>query len=324
MPVKIPDALPATRVLTEENIFVMTEKRSQSQDIRPLRIAILNLMPTKEKTETQLLRLISNSPLQVEITLLRTGTYEGTHTSTDYLDAFYRTLEDVQDEFFDGVIITGASVEKLDFEDVLYWEELTRVMDWADRRAFSTLHICWAAQAGLYYHYGIPKQPLPQKLFGIFDTNLIDRRDPLLHGFDDTFTVPMSRHTALNEAELNRCDDLIVLATSPQTGAALVRSRDGRRVFATGHSEYDRDTLAHEYYRDVEKGLPIELPENYFPDNNPELAPRLRWHAHANLLFANWLNYFVYQETPFELSKGLSPLETHPNHCGTLRAREER
>ena len=319
MPVKIPDALPATRVLAEENIFVMTEKRSQAQDIRPLRIAILNLMPTKEKTETQLLRLISNSPLQVEITLLRTGTYEGTHTSADYLDAFYRTLEDVQDEFFDGVIITGAPVEKLDFEDVFYWEELTRVMDWADRRAFSTLYICWAAQAGLFYHYGINKHALEKKLFGIFETALTDRHDPLLCGFDDTFMVPMSRHTALDEAALAKCDDLMVLATSPETGAALIRSRDGRRVFATGHSEYDRDTLAHEYFRDVGKGLHIELPLNYFPDNNPDLAPRMRWHAHAGLLFANWLNYFVYQETPYELSKNLNPLDTHPNHCGALR-----
>lgn len=310
MPVKIPDALPATRVLTEENIFVMTEKRSQSQDIRPLRIAILNLMPTKEKTETQLLRLISNSPLQVEITLLRTGTYEGTHTSADYLDAFYRTLSDVEEEFFDGLIITGAPVEKLDFTDVLYWEELTRIMDWADRRVFSTLYICWAAQAGLYYHYGINKHPLAQKLFGVFDTRLTDLRDRLLCGFDDTFTVPMSRHTALDEDALAACDELTVLATSPETGAALVRSRDGRRVFATGHSEYDRDTLAHEYYRDVDKGLPIDLPQHYFPQDDPGQPPLLRWHAHASLLFSNWLNYFVYQETPFELAKGLSPLAT--------------
>ena len=314
MPVKIPDALPATRILTEENVFVMTEKRSQTQDIRPLRIAILNLMPTKEKTETQLLRLISNSPLQVEITLLRTSTYEGSHTSLDYLETFYRTLDDVENEFFDGLIITGAPVEKLDFTDVLYWEELTRIMDWADRRVFSTLYICWAAQAGLYYHYGINKYPLERKLFGIYDTTLTDRRDQLLCGFDDTFTVPMSRHTALDEQALTQCEEIVVLATSPETGAALVRSRDGRRVFATGHSEYDRDSLAHEYYRDVDKGLPIDLPEGYFPNDDPNLAPPLRWHAHASLLFANWLNYFVYQETPYELSKELSPLETHPKH----------
>ncbi len=308
MPVKIPDALPATRVLAEENIFVMTEKRSQTQDIRPLRIAIMNLMPTKEKTETQLLRLISNSPLQVEIALLRTGTYEGTHTSADYLDTFYRTIDDVQEEYFDGLIITGAPVEKLDFTDVLYWDELTRVMDWADRRVFSTLYICWAAQAGLYYHYGINKHPLDAKLFGIFETELRDKRDQLLCGLDDTFVVPMSRHTALDEDALTKCDDLIVLATSPATGAALMRSRDGRRVFATGHSEYDRDTLAHEYYRDRDKGLAIALPENYFPQDDPDRAPKVNWHAHASLLFSNWLNYFVYQETPYELAKGLSPL----------------
>lgn len=301
MPVKIPDALPATRVLAEENIFVMTEKRSAQQDIRPLKIAILNLMPTKEKTETQLLRLIGNTPLQVEITLLRTGTYESTHVAGDYLDTFYRTLEDVKDECFDGVVITGAPVEKLDFTDVLYWDELTRVMDWADRRAFSTLYICWAAQAGLYYHYHIDKHPLPRKLFGVFDTDLTDRRDKLLRGFDDGFTVPMSRHTGLDEQALAACDDLLVLAASEETGAALIRSRDGRRVFATGHSEYDRDTLAREYFRDLAKGEPIAVPQGYFPQDDPERPPRLRWHAHANLLFSNWLNYFVYQETPFEL-----------------------
>ncbi len=303
MPVKIPDALPATRVLTEENIFVMTEKRSVSQDIRALKIAILNLMPTKEKTETQLLRLIGNTPLQVEITLLRTGTYESRNTDEDYLRLFYRTLDDVREDFFDGVIITGAPVERLDFTDVLYWEELKSVMDWADRRAFSTLYICWAAQAGLYYHYRIEKQTLPRKLFGVFDTVLTDRRDKLMRGFDDVFTVPMSRYTQVDEEAIARCGDLLVLARSDETGPALLRSRDGRRVFATGHSEYDRDTLAREYFRDLEKGLPIELPKNYFPKDDCTCAPLLRWHSHANLLFANWLNYFVYQETPFELSR---------------------
>ena len=303
MPVKIPDALPATRDLTEEKIFVMTEKRSVSQDIRALKIAILNLMPTKEKTETQLLRLIGNTPLQVEITLLRTGTYESRNTDEDYLRLFYRTLEDVRDEFFDGVIITGAPVEKLDFTDVVYWDELKRVMDWADSRAFSTLYICWAAQAGLYYHYHIEKFTLESKLFGVFDTRLTDRRDKLLRGFDDYFTVPMSRHTQVDEAAVAACEDLIVLARSDETGVALLRSRDGRRVFATGHSEYDRDTLAREYFRDVEKGLPIAVPKNYFVRDDPAEAPVLRWHSHASLLFCNWLNYFVYQETPFELAR---------------------
>ncbi len=302
MPVKIPDALPATRVLTEENIFVMTEKRSASQDIRALRIAILNLMPTKEKTETQLLRLIGNTPLQVEITLLRTGTYQSQNTDEGYLDTFYRTLRDVQSEYFDGVIITGAPVEKLAFADVVYWEELKHVMDWADSHAFSTLYICWAAQAGLFHHYGIGKQELPEKLFGVFETPLTDRRDKLLRGFDDTFCVPMSRHTCVDEKAVVACEELVVLASSPQVGLALARSQDGRRIFATGHSEYDRDTLAREYFRDLEKGLPIAMPQGYFPEDDPDQPPRLRWHAHANLLFSNWLNYFVYQETPFELS----------------------
>lgn len=302
MPVKIPDALPATRVLTEENIFVMTEKRSRLQDIRALKIVILNLMPTKEKTETQLLRLIGNTPLQVEITLLRTGSYQSQNTEDEYLRTFYRTLPDVRDEYFDGLIITGAPVEKLDFGEVAYWEELKSVMQWADSHAFSTLYICWAAQAGLYYHYGIEKYALKGKLFGVFETSLQDRRDMLLRGFDDVFCVPMSRHTAVDEEAVRACDDLILLARSDETGLALARSRDGRRIFATGHSEYDRDTLAREYYRDLEKGLQIAMPQNYFPKDNVALPPMLRWHAHANLLFANWLNYFVYQETPYELT----------------------
>ncbi len=305
MPVKIPDALPATKTLNDENIFVMTEMRSAEQDIRPLRIAILNLMPTKEKTETQLLRLISNSPLQVEITLVRTESYESKNVSTEYLDTFYRTFDEIKDELFDGFIITGAPVERLDFEDVLYWEELTRIMHWADERVFSTLFICWAAQAGLYFHYGIQKHPLAKKLFGVFETQITDVHDKLFCGLDDTFTVPMSRHTELDEAAVSACDDLIVLAKSEKTGSAVIRSRDGRRVFATGHSEYDRDSLSSEYFRDIGKGMEMDLPENYFPGNDPKNAPRVNWHAHASLLFANWLNYFVYQETPYDLRKGL-------------------
>jgi homoserine O-succinyltransferase len=305
MPVKIPDALPATKTLNDENIFVMTEKRSATQDIRPLRIAILNLMPTKEKTETQLLRLISNSPLQVEITLLRTDSYESKNVSVDYLNTFYRTFEDVKDEVFDGVIITGAPVEKLDFHDVHYWDELKDIMRWADERAFSTLFICWAAQAGLYFHYGVEKRPLDQKLFGVFKTKITDVHDKLFCGLDDMFTVPMSRHTELDEEAIKACGDLIVLATSEKTGSAVIRSRDGRRVFATGHSEYDRDSLASEYYRDIGKGMRMAVPENYFPDDDPGRQPRVNWHAHASLLFSNWLNYFVYQETPYDLRKGL-------------------
>ncbi|NCB05552.1 MAG: homoserine O-succinyltransferase [Clostridia bacterium] len=311
MPVKIPDALPATRTLTNENIFVMTENRSRTQDIRPLKIAILNLMPTKEKTETQLLRLIGNTPLQVEITLLRTKTYESRNVTRAYLKTFYRTLADVETEYFDGVVITGAPVEQLPFEEVQYWNELRRVMDWADKHAFSTLYICWAAQAGLYHHYGIGKKALPEKLFGVFQTTLGDRHDRLLRGFDDVFTVPMSRHTTLDEAAVKKCRDLLVLAESAETGPALLRSRDGRRVFATGHSEYDRDTLAREYFRDVEKGLPIAVPKAYFPQDDPAQTPSVTWHAHANLLFGNWLNYFVYQETPFKLETLGGKEESH-------------
>ena len=302
MPVKIPNALPATRVLTEENIFVMTETRSASQDIRALKILILNLMPTKEKTETQLLRLIGNTPLQVEITLLRTGSYQSQNTDEGYLKAFYRTLDDVRDEYFDGLVVTGAPVETLDFEDVTYWDELKSIMDWAYGHAFSTLYICWAAQAGLFFHYGIQKYRLPQKLFGVYDVQLTDRRDKLLRGFDDTFRVPMSRHTAVDMDAVHACEDLIVLAESPITGLALARSHDGRQIFATGHSEYDRDTLAQEYFRDLNKGLSDQHPENYYPNNDTTALPNFNWHSHANLLFANWLNYFVYQETPYELS----------------------
>ncbi len=302
MPVKIPDALPATRTLTEENIFVMTEKRSQSQDIRPLRIAILNLMPTKEDTETQLLRLIGNTPLQIEITLLRTQSYRSQTTGIEHLQTFYRTFSQVEGEYFDGLVITGAPVETLDFAQVKYWEELKSIMAWADGHVYSTLYICWAAQAGLHYHYGIGKLPLAQKLFGVFEFSLADRHDPLLRGMNDVFRAPMSRHTRIDEDAAMNVPQLKVLARGEEGGIALLRSDDGRRVFATGHSEYDRMTLAREYFRDVDKKLPIQVPQHYFPQDDPAKTPRLSWHADANLLFGNWLNYFVYQETPFELS----------------------
>lgn len=301
MPVKIPDALPATKVLTDENIFVMTEYRSTHQDIRPLRIAILNLMPTKEATETQLLRLIGNTPLQVEVTLLRTASYASTNTSWEHLSAFYRTFDDIQNEYFDGVIFTGAPVEMMEFEDVRYWEEFKRIVDWADQYAFSTLYICWAAQAGLFYHYGINKQPLDQKMFGVFPHAVLDRSHKLVRGFDDVFDIPVSRHTAVCEPELYACPDLSVLAASETSGVGLIVSRDGRRIFATGHSEYDPDTLANEYFRDVNKGLSIAPPRNYFPGDDPGQNPIVRWRGHANLLFSNWLNYYVYQETPYDL-----------------------
>ena len=302
MPVKIPDALPATRILTQENIFVMTEKRSATQDIRPLHIAILNLMPTKEDTETQLLRLIGNTPLQVEITLLHTESYNSRNVDYQHLSAFYRTFADVKNEYFDGVIITGAPVEKLDFEDVHYWQELQSIMAWADERAFSTLFICWAAQAGLHYHYGIHKRPLPQKMFGVFPHKVLIKDSKLVRGFDDIFHIPVSRHTGLVEEEVLACKDLNVLAASEESGIGLIVSQDGRRVFATGHSEYNANTLANEYFRDVGKGLEIQVPKYYFPQDDPKNEPLVRWRSHANLLFANWLNYFVYQETPYELS----------------------
>ncbi len=302
MPVKIPDALPATKILTEENIFVMTENRSASQDIRPLHIAILNLMPTKEDTETQLLRVIGNTPLQVEITLLHTQTYESRNTDYQHLSTFYRTFDDVKAEYFDGLIITGAPVEKLDFEDVHYWQELKDIMAWADERAFSTLFICWAAQAGLHYHYGINKRPLPEKMFGVFPHRVLRRDSKLVRGFDDVFDIPVSRHTGLCEEEVLACPDLQVLAASEESGMGLIVSADGRRVFATGHSEYNPNTLGNEYFRDVNKGLEIAVPKHYFPEDNPGKVPIVRWRGHAHLLFANWLNYFVYQETPYKLS----------------------
>jgi len=301
MPVKIPDALPAVRILTEENIFVMTEKRSAHQDIRPLKIAILNLMPTKEATETQLLRLIGNTPLQVEVTLLRTDSYLPQNADQTHLETFYRTFSEVEDDFFDGLIITGAPVELMDFKDVKYWQELKSIMDWADSRVFSTLFICWAAQAGLFYHYGIDKHPLEKKLFGVFPHTVLNRQSKLMRGFDDVFYIPVSRHTALNEQDVYACGELSVLAASEESGIGIAISHDGRRVFATGHSEYAFDTLYHEYMRDINKGLNIDKPLHYFTNDNPSEAPLVRWRGHANLLFQNWLNYCVYQETPYDL-----------------------
>jgi homoserine O-succinyltransferase len=281
----------------------MTERRSAMQDIRPLRIAILNLMPTKEATETQLLRLIGNTPLQVEVTLLRTASYSPTNTSQTHLDTFYKTFDEARHELFDGFIITGAPVELMDFEDVRYWDELRRVMDWADRHVYSTLFICWAAQAALFHHYGIGKMELPRKMFGVFAHRVRDRNNPLERGFDDSYYIPVSRHTAVNESSLYACHDLNVLAVSEESGVGLVASRDGRRVFATGHSEYDSDTLDKEYRRDLAKGLPIEKPRHYYPADDDRKSPMVRWRSHASLLFQNWLNYCVYQETPYDLDK---------------------
>lgn len=301
MPIVIPKELPAHDILTEENIFVMGRQRAYTQDIRPIRIAIVNLMPTKIQTETQLLRLLGNTPLQVEITLIRTASYESKNTQKEHLGSFYTTFDQVKDKKFDGMIITGAPVESLDFEEVDYWEELTEIMEYTKKNVTSTIHICWGAQAGLYYHYGIKKYKLPKKLFGIFEHDTNIKKIKLLRGFDDMFYAPHSRHTEVRTEDIMKIDDLEILAHSDEAGVNMVTSKDGKHIFITGHSEYDRDTLKDEYLRDLNKGLPIDMPKNYFPNDDINKAPRIIWRAHANLLFSNWLNYYVYQETPYDL-----------------------
>lgn len=302
MPVIIPDTLPAKEILNAENIFVMGENRAIHQDIRPLKIAILNLMPTKVATETQLLRLIGNSPLQVEITLLRTATHDSKNTSEEHLLAFYQTIDDVQDQRFDGLVITGAPVEQLLFEAVDYWDELKRIMEWRQTHAFATLYVCWGAQAGLYHFFGVPKYPLPEKMFGVFPHRINFPRVPLFRGFDDVFYAPHSRHTEIRRADIEPIPDLEILSESEEAGVYMVATQDGRQVFVTGHSEYDPLTLKGEYDRDVRQGLPIRVPRNYYPNDDPTCAPEVRWRAHSNLLFVNWLNYYVYQETPYDLN----------------------
>lgn len=301
MPIKIPDNLPAADILKSENIFVMGEDRALHQDIRPLRIAILNLMPTKIVTETQLLRLIGNSPLQVEITLLRTASHESKNTSEEHLLNFYLTIDDVRKERFDGLIITGAPVEHLPFEEVDYWEELVDIMEWRKNHAFSTLYICWGAQAGLYHQFGIPKYPLPEKMFGVFKHRVNRKYVPLMRGFDDFFYAPHSRHTEIRAEDIHQVPELDLLSESDEAGVYLLATRDQRQVFVTGHSEYDPLTLKAEYDRDVRLGLPIRIPANYYPDDDPNRIPEVRWRGHSNLLFVNWLNYYVYQETPYDL-----------------------
>ena len=303
MPVKIPDHLPAAKTLQDENIFVMTEQRAVTQDIRPLRIALLNLMPTKIITETQLLRLIGNTALQIDVTMLRTATHASRNTAPEHLSAFYKTFDEVHREKFDGLIITGAPVEQMPFEEVNYWRELTHIMDWAVGHVFSTLYICWAAQAGMYYRYGIQKHDVPRKVSGVFEHHVLMRNTKLLRGFDDVFWAPHSRHTEVRAEEINAVPELSLLATSPEAGVYLVASNDGKHVFVSGHAEYDADTLKAEYERDTAKGLDIAPPAHYFPNDDPEAEPMVRWRAHANLLFANWLNYHVYQETPFDIDR---------------------
>lgn len=301
MPIKIPDHLPAKEILSQENIFVMDETVAYHQDIRPLKIAILNLMPTKETTETQLLRLLGNTPLQVEFVLLHPASHQSKNTSIQHLDQFYKTFHDVKDDAFDGMIITGAPVETLPFEEVNYWKELQEIMDWASENVTSTMYICWGAQAGLYHHYGIEKIPTKQKIFGVFPHHITKQNVKLLRGFDDTFLVPQSRHTDVRREDLEKIGELDVLAVSEEAGVYLAASKDGKHIFVTGHSEYDACTLKQEYDRDISRGMDIAIPKNYFPNDDPSLPPLSMWRAHANLLFSNWLNYYVYQVTPYDL-----------------------
>lgn len=303
MPIKIPDGLPAADVLETENIFVMTEQRASHQDIRPLKIAVMNLMPTKIATETQFIRLLSNTSLQIELTLLSTASHTPKHTPPEHMSTFYRSLYEVINDRFDGLIITGAPVEDKAFEDVDYWRELCGLMEWAKTHVFSTFYICWAAQAGLYYHYGIPKYPLNAKMFGVFEHRVLTPYHPLVRGFDELFHAPHSRHTEVRRADIDAVDSLEVLASSDEAGVYLVADKDSRNFFITGHCEYDRDTLANEYFRDVGKGLDIAAPKHYFPNDDPSQAPPNVWRGHANLLFANWLGNIVYQLTPYDLAE---------------------
>ncbi|AAK79790.1 homoserine O-succinyltransferase [Clostridium acetobutylicum] len=301
MPIKIPDNLPAAKTLNEENIFFMDEDRAYHQDIRPLNIVIVNLMPTKIVTETQILRLIGNSPLQVNPTFIHTQTHKSQNTSKEHLIKFYETFEEIKNNKFDGMIVTGAPVETLSFENVDYWEELCRIFDWSVTNVTSTIHICWGAQAGLYHHYGIPKYELHEKLFGVFKHNLTERNIKLTRGFDDEFYAPHSRHTYVKREDIKKNPSLKILAESDEAGAYIVASENGKNIFVMGHAEYDGDTLNLEYIRDKNQGMNIKIPKNYFKDNDPEKGPMVTWRGHANLLFSNWLNYYVYQETPFEL-----------------------
>ena len=300
MPIKTQSGLPAKEILERENVFVMEEGRASHQDIRPIRIAIVNLMPLKEETELQILRSMSNTPLQVEVSFIALSSHESTHTSLSHLNQFYQSFEEVREEFFDGVIITGAPVEQMEYEEVDYWEEISEIMEWTKTHATSTLHLCWGAQAGLYYHYGIPKRKLDKKMFGVYPHNLLKRKVPLVRGFDDVFYAPHSRHTEVAKEDILKHSELIILAESEEAGVFLVIDRDGKQIFVMGHPEYDRVTLHNEYMRDKNKGLPIEKPVNYYPDDDETKQPLLQWRSHGNILYSNWLNYYVYQQTPYE------------------------
>lgn len=302
MPIKIPNELPAARTLSDENIFVMLETRAAMQDIRPLEILVLNLMPTKIATETQLARLLGNTPLQVELELIHTNSHVSKNTAQEHLLKFYKTFEEIKDRNFDGMVITGAPVEQMPFEQVEYWQELCRIMEWSRTHVYSTFHICWGAQAGLYYHYGIEKHDLPEKLFGVFPHKVERKTSMLMRGFDEVFMVPHSRHTGIRREDVERCRKLKILASSEEAGVYAMSTEGGRQIFITGHSEYDVDTLKNEYLRDKLAGLPIKVPKNYFPDDDDTKQPLMTWRSHANLLYQNWLNYFVYQDTPYDLS----------------------
>ena len=301
MPIKIPNDLPAVQTLADENIFAMTEKRAITQDIRPLKILLLNLMPKKIETETQISRILGNTPLQIELTLIRTKSHQSTNTAQEHLLAFYKTFDDVKDDKYDGMIITGAPVEMMEFEEVDYWDELCEIMEWTKTHVHSTMHICWGAQAGLYYHYGIQKHIMPEKLFGVFAHQADHKKSMLLRGFDEEFFVPHSRHTTVYREDIEKVPELRVLASSDDVGVHIVSRNGGRQFFIMGHSEYDPLTLDAEYRRDVAAGLPIKPPVNYYRENDPEKGPVVRWRAHGSLLFINWLNYFVYQSTPYDL-----------------------
>lgn len=303
MPIKIPNDLPAVKTLNDENIFVMTETRAITQDIRPLKILLLNLMPKKIETETQLSRLLGNSPLQVDLTLMHTKSHSSKNTPAEHMLSFYRSFECVADDTFDGMIITGAPVEQMPFEEVEYWDELCTIMEWSKTHVHSTFHICWGAQAGLYYHYGIEKRPLPSKLFGVFPHRADYKQSILMRGFDDVFYVPHSRHTTIDREDVEKVDDLKILASSEEAGVYIIVGKKGRQFFITGHSEYDPDTLKNEYLRDLAAGKPIDLPKNYFKNDDPEKEPIVSWRSHANLLYSNWLNYFVYQTTPYDIKE---------------------
>ena len=303
MPIRIPDSLPATAALESENIFVMTEFRAMHQDIRPLKLLLVNLMPTKIVTETQILRKLSNTPLQIEVELLKTASHVSKNVSAEHLETFYTTFEEVKDRQFDGMIITGAPVELLDFEDVDYWDELSRIMEWSATNVHSTFHICWGAQAGIYHHYGVQKHELPAKMFGVFNHKVMKPHSPLMRGFDDSFMAPHSRYTEVRAEDIEAHPELELVAVSDEAGVYIAKSVDSRNFFVFGHPEYDRGTLKAEYDRDVAKGLDIDVPVNYFPDDNPEKAPMSTWRSHAQLLYTNWLNYYVYQTTPYDISK---------------------